>query len=114
MSETTLSTKELIERFASIQKMSFEEAEATIGGETVDVILNNIKHYTVAKIREKNTPQNRKQRRAMAKKFGVGADKWELAAEYAVKLNYIDLIQKMRELNEKKENEVNEDATENN
>ena len=115
MSETiNLTPKELLERFAQVQKMSYEEAEKVVGGDTAEIILNNIKHFTAVQIRERNMPKNRQQRRAMAKKFGVGMEKWDLAAEYAVKLNYIDLIQRMRKLNNKKENEENEDATKDN
>lgn len=109
-----LTPKELLERFAQIQKMSYEEAEKAVGDDTAEKILKNIRHFTAVQIRERNMPKNRQQRRAFAKKFGVGMEKWDVAAEYAVKLNYIDLIQKMRKLNEKKETENNEDATENN
>jgi len=38
----------------------------------------------------------------------------DLIADAAEKLNYIDLIQKFRALNEKKEKEENENSTENN
>lgn len=56
---------------------------------------------------------NRAQRRAFAKKLGKsGRAKMGTISETAKKLTYINLIQKLRALNEEKENEGNE-ATEN-
>ena len=56
---------------------------------------------------------NRAQRRAFAKKLGKsGRAKMGTISETAKKLTYINLIQKLRALNEEKENEENE-ATEN-
>ena len=56
---------------------------------------------------------NRAQRRAFAKKLGKsGRAKMGTISETAKKLNYINLIQQLRELNEKKENENYEQATE--
>jgi len=66
---------------------------------------------------------NRAQRRALKKK--VGAKKYAemvsesgneitMINETAEKLNYIDLIQKLRKLNEKKEKENGETTTEDN
>lgn len=56
---------------------------------------------------------NRAQRRAFAKKLGkFGRAKMGTISETAKKLTYINLIQKLRALNEEKENEENE-ATEN-
>ena len=106
-------TKEdLIKRYAEIQEVSVEEAEAEIGADTVDKILKNIENKTIEKIRSQQPQLNRAQRRALKKK--VGAKKYaemiaesgdEVAAisETAKKLNYIDLIQKLRKLNEEKE-----------
>lgn len=55
---------------------------------------------------------NRAQRRAFAKKLGKsGRAKMGSISETAKKLNYINLIENLRELNEKKENENYEDAT---
>ena len=79
-------------------------------------MLKNIQKKTLEEIRAKQPPMNRAQRRALKKK--VGAKKYaemmgesndvvEAVAETAKKLNYIDLIQKLRELNAKKENEDN-------
>lgn len=56
-------------------------------------------------------PRNRAERRALAKKLGKkGREQFGTISETAKKLNYIDLIQKLREMN--KENE-NEDTTQN-
>ena len=61
-------------------------------------------------------PMNRAQRRAAAKRAGrKGRAKIDLVTETATHLNYIDLIQKLRKLNERKEEENNnEDSTEHN
>lgn len=58
-------------------------------------------------------PMNRAQRRAAAKRAGrKGRAKIDLVTETATHLNYIDLIQKLRKLNERKEEENNnEDST---
>ncbi len=57
-------------------------------------------------------PRNRAQRRAFAKKLGKsGRAKMGTISETAKKLNYINLIQQLRELNEKKENENYEEST---
>lgn len=56
---------------------------------------------------------NREQRRALAKKIGKkGRAQAETISEYARKLTYISLIEKLREINKEKENN-NEQATEN-
>ncbi len=56
---------------------------------------------------------NRAERRKFAKKLGKsGRAKMGTISETAKKLTYINLIQKLRELNEKKENENYEQATE--
>lgn len=59
-------------------------------------------------------PMNRAQRRAAAKRAGKkGRAKIDLVTETATHLNYIDLIQKLRNLNERKEEENNnENSTE--
>ena len=112
--ETPLLTKEeLIQRFAEVQKISKEEANEQIGAESVEEVLKNIENKTLEKIRENQPPMNRAQRRALKKK--VGAKKYAemmadqndtigVVSETATKLNYIDLIQKLRKLNEEKEN----------
>ena len=51
-------------------------------------------------------PRNRAERRALMKKAGKrGRRQLNTISETAKKLDYIELIQKLRELNEKKENE---------
>lgn len=67
------------------------------------------------KARQLKGPQNRKERRALMKKMGKkNYNEFMAISETAAKLDYIDLIQKLRELNKKKKNEVyeNEQATE--
>jgi len=115
------SSKELIERYASIQNISYEEAEATIGAATEEEILKNIEEKTLEKIRNTQAPMNRAQRRALKKKIGTKKYNQMFANEAqgainetAAKLNYIDLIQKLRKLNEQKEAEENENVNENN
>ncbi len=50
-------------------------------------------------------PMNRAQRRALAKKMGKkGREQLGAIGNTAQKLNYIDLIQKLRELNKKENN----------
>lgn len=112
-----ITTDQLLERFAQIQNMSIKDARKLVGADTVEDILNNISQFTKAKIQANNKPMNRKQRRAMAKKLGKkGRTKAEVVTDAAEKLNYIDLIQKLRALNEKREKEIenNETASENN
>ena len=51
-------------------------------------------------------PRNRAERRALAKKLGKkGREQFGTISETARKLNYIDLIQKLREINKENENE---------
>lgn len=112
--------EDVIKKYAEVHQISVEEAEAEIGAETVGEMLKNIQKKTLETIRAKQPPMNRAQRRALKKK--VGAKKYaemvgqsndvvEAVAETAKKLNYIDLIQKLRELNAKKENEDNGTTT---
>ena len=106
------SSKELIERYASVQNISYEEAEAIIGAATEEEILKNIQEKTLEKIRNSQAPMNRAQRRALKKKIGTKKynqmfandnDAVEAINETAEKLNYIDLIQKIRKISEKEE-----------
>lgn len=80
--------------------------------------IGEIVEKTTSAIENKvNQPQfhNRAQRRAFAKKLGKsGRAKMGTISETAKKLTYINLIQQIRELNEKKENENYEAITENN
>ena len=108
----TPTKEELIQRYADVQKITLEEANEQVGAESVDEVLKKIETKTLEKIRSTQVPMNRAQRRALRKK--VGAQKYaEMVAnsgdvvsavgETAKKLNYIDLIQKLRKLNKEKE-----------
>ena len=107
-----LSVEDLIKRYATIQNISIEEAKEQVGAETEEEVLKKIQEKTIEKINSTRVPMNRAQRRALKKK--VGAKKYaEMVAESgdvttaisqtAQKLNYIDLIQKLRKLNKEKE-----------
>ena len=121
-----LTVKELIERFAQIQNISKEEAQEQIGADTPEEVLKKIQDKTIEKINSTRVPMNRAQRRALKKKVGAkkyaemvneSGDVVGAVSETAKKLNYIDLIQKLRKLNEEKEKEIEENgktATENN
>ena len=107
-----LTERELIERYASIQGISYEEAELQVGAPTIEEILKNIENKTVEKINSTRVPMNRAQRRALKKKVGAkkynemiaeSGDVTTAVSETAQKLNYIHLIQKLRELNKEKE-----------
>jgi hypothetical protein len=78
--------------------------------------IEEIVEKTTSAIESKvNQPQfhNRAERRKFAKKLGKsGRAKMGTISETAKKLTYINLIQKLRELNEEKENENYEQATE--
>jgi len=78
--------------------------------------IEEIVEETTSAIESKvNQPQfhNRAKRRKFAKKLGKsGRAKMGTISETAKKLTYINLIQKLRELNEEKENENYEQATE--
>lgn len=104
--------QELIERYATIHQISYEEAELQVGAPTEEEILKNIEEKTLEKIRSTQVPMNRAQRRALKKKVGAkkyaemvanGGDAISVINETAQKLNYIDLIQKLRKLNKEKE-----------
>ena len=106
--------EELIERYAKIQNISKEEAEAQIGAPTAEEILKKIQDKTIEKINSTRVPMNRAQRRALKKKVGAkryaemcaeSGDVVGAVSETAKKLNYISLIQKLRQLNEEKANE---------
>ena len=117
MSEINLTKEQLLERFAEAQNVSTEEAEKLIGGETAEDILENIRNFTREKIQEQMPPMNRAQRRAWLKKHKKRIKSTaETITDTAQKLNYISLIKKLRELNEQKEKEIeeNESATKDN
>ena len=119
-----LSAQELIERYAKLYNISIEQAKQEIDAPTEEEILENINKRTIEYIRSKQPPMNRAQRRALKKRMGAkkyaqvqaeNGDVVSAVSETAAKLSYIDLIQKLRELNAKKENEENgETTTENN
>lgn len=80
--------------------------------QTLEEVTDEIK-----KIVNPQRSMNRAQRRAAAKRAGrKGRAKIDLVTETATHLDYINLIQKLRELNKRKEKEVdgNEDSIENN
>lgn len=120
-----LTKEELAERYAKIQQISIEQAMEEIGAQTEEEMLKKIEQKTIEKINSTRVPMNRAQRRALKKKVGAkkyaemvneSGDVVEAVSETAKKLNYIDLIQKLRKLNEEKEKENEDDgeaATEN-
>lgn len=87
-----------------------EELNTTTSDE-VDTIAEKL----IDKVKQRSSPplpRNRAERRAIAKKLGKkGRAQMDLITETAEKLNYIDLIQKLRELNAKKEMEDNNEGT---
>lgn len=106
-----LTSEELIKRYAEIQKISIEEAKEQVGAETPEEVLKKIQEKTIEKINSTRVPMNRAQRRALKKKVGAkkyaemvaeSGDVVDAVSETAKKLNYIDLIQKLRKLNEEK------------
>ena len=116
-----LSVDELIERFAQVQKITKEEAKELIGADTEEEVMKKITDFTLNKIHSHYPLMNRAQRRALKKKVGAkkyaemvanSGDEISMINETAEKLNYIDLIQKLRALNEKKEKENGETTTE--
>lgn len=110
--DQTVSAHELIERFAQIQNISIEEATEKIGAATAEDVLKNIQNFTIEKINSTRVPMNRAQRRVLKKKVGAkkyaemvseSGDIVTAVSETAAKLNYVDLIQKLRKLNKEKE-----------
>ena len=107
-----LSVDELIERYAKIQNISIEQAQEEVGAPTEEEILKKIQDKTIEKINSTRVPMNRAQRRALKKKVGAkkyaemvaeSGDVTGVISETAAKLNYIDLIQKLRKWNKEKE-----------
>lgn len=100
----------VIQKFAEVSGISYEEAERTLHAATVEEALANIRDINLKKIYAQLPPLNRKQRRAMAKKAGKPPkEAASVITETARKLNYIDLIQKFRDLNKEKENSENDE-----
>jgi len=82
----------------------------TTDQDNIDTIVEETTSAIESKV---NQPQfhNRAERRKFAKKLGKsGRAKMGTISETAKKLTYINLIQKLRELNEEKENENYEQA----
>ena len=106
---------DLIQRFAEIQNIEYEKAVELVGADTDEEIMKKITDFTIAKING-GVKLNRAQRRALAKKNkgkkAQTAQKSQIDEinETAAKLNYIDLIQKLRALNEKKAKEIEENG----
>ena len=102
-------TEQLIKRFAEVNDISEEEAKQIVAADSEEEVLQKIEKYTLDNIRNKMPPMNRAQRRALAKKMKKNKDsnknEIDVIADTTKKLNYIDLIQKLRVLNEKKEQE---------
>ena len=116
-SNKTLTVEELVERYAQIQGISIEQAQEEIGASTPEEVLKKIQDKTIEKINSTRVPMNRAQRRALKKKVGAkryaemvveNGDVVGVVSETARKLNYVDLIQKLRALNEKKQQELEE------
>lgn len=118
----------IIARYAEVQGITYEEAEAAIGAPTDEEILKNIERITAETITAKaQVKLNREQRRKLQKKLGkkkfdelYGENPQQEAtqaiSELTKKLDYIELIQKLRALNAKNEKEIkeNEAITEDN
>lgn len=113
-----IGTEQLIKRFAEVNGISEEEAKQIVAADSEEEVLQKIEKYTLDNIRNKMPPTNRAQRRALAKKMkknkNDNKNEIDIIADTTKKLNYINLIQKLRELNEKKEQKNNEDVIKNN
>ncbi len=106
---------DLIQRFSEIQGITYQEAEQEIGAESEEEIMRKITDFTIKKING-GVKLNRAQRRALAKKnkgkkSQVPKNQIDEINETAAKLNYIDLIQKLRNLNERKAKEIEENGS---
>ena len=108
--------KEIIKRFAQLYDLSYDDAAVLVDDETEDGMMNKITSYIAQQIKSKNKiVLNRKQKRKLMKKAGKqGRDQIQNITDTSTKLGYIDLIQKLRKLNEQKEKEENDNANENN
>lgn len=83
--------------------------EALANAETIESVTTAIRSDIDEKTKDIAPPMNRAQRRALMKKQGKkGRQHLNLISDTAKKLDYIELIQKLRELNAKKEKEENE------
>ena len=93
--------QEIISRLAMLYGISEKDAKDIVGDGTDEEVSSRITQYITERIRAA-AHFNREQRRAIKKKTKSEA---ELISNTSKKFAYIDLIQKLRELNEKKENE---------
>lgn len=91
------------------REKAFEELEQVNNIEDAAEIVKKLEDAQIAA--DSQLPHlNRAQRRAFKKKHKVEQN---IISDTALKLNYIDLIQKLRALNEKKEKENNEGTNQN-
>ena len=111
-----MNKKEIITRFAQLYDLSYDDAVALVDDETEEGMMNKITSYIAQQIKSKNKiVLNRKQKRKLMKKAGKqGRDQLNTISDTSTKFGYIDLIQKLRKLNEQKEKEENDNAIENN
>lgn len=82
-----------------------------------DEMIEKVTAATSSKLNEINldTKLNREQRRSIRKKMGKkGRQNMDVISDTARKLNYIDLIQKLRKLNAEREKEDYENSNQNN
>ena len=117
MTETLDNT--IVKQLAERAGVSEEEAEKQLTDTLNDPeYLNKIQEQINADMRqraENARPMNREQRRKLMKKAGkAGRKQISAVSDTAIKLNYAKLIQDLRELNKKKENENYEDSNEDN
>ena len=109
----------IIKNLASKLDITEEEAEQKLSEtlndpESIDRIQKEIQK-DIAQRQAAMKPMNREQRRRLMKKAGkAGRAQMSNINDTAKKLDYINLIQQLRELNKKKENENYEDSNENN
>ena len=109
----------LVKQLAEQTNISEGEAERQLTAALNDPEhLDKIQEQIDADMRrrvENAKPMNREQRRRLMKKAGkAGRKQISTISDTAIKLNYAKLIQDLRELNKKKENENYEDANEDN
>ena len=110
---------DIIKNLALRLNISKEEAEAKLTNmlndpESLDKVEQQIKEDMAAR-QAALKPMNREQRRKLMKRAGkAGRQQMASINETTKKLNYINLIEQLRELNKKKENENYEDSNEDN
>ena len=108
---------DILKNVASKINITEEEAEQKLtemlnDPESLDTVQAQI-NKDIETRQEALRPMNREQRRRLMKKAGkAGRQQMSSINDTAKKLNYINLIQQLRELNKKKENENYEDSNE--